>query len=143
MPFWQFFRKGWDGRALLVRPSKMHHSIWKILFVLGANEYLERLGGKIRKCSFMLKYSKITVCLITKCSSQILMTFPDGFKINLDHCEPLSQGLFMKAMFLRYHSRFFNCLSHPNLCATLATDQKWPLNCLRISYQSLAKCHLP
>ena len=58
MPFWQFFTKGWDGRALSVRPSQMHHSIWKILFVLGANEYLERLEGKIRKCLFF--YSKIT-----------------------------------------------------------------------------------
>ena len=49
MPFWQFFRKGWDGRALLVRPSKTHHRIWKIIFVLSAHEYLERLEGKIRK----------------------------------------------------------------------------------------------
>ena len=30
----------------------MHHSISKILFVLGANEYLERLEGNIRKCLF-------------------------------------------------------------------------------------------
>jgi hypothetical protein len=30
--------------------SKMHHSIWKILFASGANEYLERLEGKIWKC---------------------------------------------------------------------------------------------
>ena len=39
----------------------MHHSISKILFVLDADEYLERLEGKIRKCLFffMLKYSKI------------------------------------------------------------------------------------
>ena len=51
------FSEGWDGRALLVQPSKMHHSIWKILFVLGANEYLERLEGKIRKCLFF--YVKI------------------------------------------------------------------------------------
>ena len=57
MPFWQFFRKGWDGRALLVRPSKMHHSIWKTIFVLGADEYLERLEVKIRKCLFF--YVKI------------------------------------------------------------------------------------
>ena len=42
----------------------------------------------------------------------------------------------------RYHSRFFYCLAHPNLSATLATDQKWPLSCLRISYQNLAECHL-
>ena len=41
----------------------MHHSIWKIPFVLQANKYLERLGDKIRKSaySFMLNYSKITV----------------------------------------------------------------------------------
>ena len=37
--------------------SKMHHSIWKILSVLGTNEYLERLEGKIRKCLFF--YVKI------------------------------------------------------------------------------------
>ena len=35
----------------------MHHSIWKNLFVLGADEYLERLEGKIRKCLFF--YVKI------------------------------------------------------------------------------------
>ena len=49
MPVWQFFRKGWDGRALLVQPSEMRHTIWKILFVSGADEYLERLEGRIRK----------------------------------------------------------------------------------------------
>jgi hypothetical protein len=27
-------------------------------------------------------------------------------------------------MYSRYHSRFFDCLAHPNLIATLATDQK-------------------
>ena len=62
MLIWQFFRKGWDGRALLVQPSKTHHSIWKIIFVLGADEYLERLEGKIRGCLFFyVKNSKITV----------------------------------------------------------------------------------
>ena len=58
--FCQFLRKGWDGRTLLVRPSKMQDSIWKIIFVLNADEYLERLEGNITY-SFMLKYSKITV----------------------------------------------------------------------------------
>ena len=52
VPFWQFFRKGWDGRALLVRPSKMHNSTRKIAVVLGADECLERLEGKIQKCLF-------------------------------------------------------------------------------------------
>ena len=32
----------------------MHHGIWKIVFVLGADEYLEKLEGKIRKCFFRL-----------------------------------------------------------------------------------------
>jgi hypothetical protein len=54
VPFWQF---GWDGRALLVRPSKMHHRIGKILFVLSADEYLARLEGKIKMCLFF--YVKI------------------------------------------------------------------------------------
>ena len=31
---------------------KMHHSIWKILFVLGTDEYVERLEGKTRKRLF-------------------------------------------------------------------------------------------
>ena len=53
MPFWQFFRKGWDGRALLVQPSKSNHGIWKILFVLCFYEYLERLEGKIINCIFL------------------------------------------------------------------------------------------
>ena len=35
----------------------MHPSIQKILFVLGAYEYLERQEGKIRKCLFF--YVKI------------------------------------------------------------------------------------
>ena len=41
-------------------------------------------------------------------------------------------------MFIRYILRFFDCLAHPNLSATYATDQKSPLCHLRISYQSLA-----
>ena len=34
---------------------------------------------------------------------------------------------------IRYHSRIFDCLAHPKLSAALATDQQWPLSCLRIS----------
>ena len=40
--------------------------------------------------------------------------------------------------YIRYLLRFFDCLAHPNLSATFATDQKWPICHLRISYQSLA-----
>ena len=61
MSFWQFFRMGCDGCALLVQPLKSDHSKWKILLVLSSYEYLERLEGKTRDgIFFMLKYSKIT-----------------------------------------------------------------------------------
>ena len=53
------------------------------------------------------------------------------------------QKYFYKYIHRRYILRFFDCIGHPNLNATLATDQKWTLSCLHISYQSLAECHLP
>ena len=63
VPIWQFFRMGWNGRALLNHPSSIPHKNRKIIFVLGADEYIERLVGKIRECLF-LKYFKITVCIV-------------------------------------------------------------------------------
>ena len=57
VPIWQFFSMGSDGRALLVQPSKMHH-----LFVLGADEYLEKLESAYY---FMLKYSKQQCVLLS------------------------------------------------------------------------------
>ena len=41
-------------------------------------------------------------------------------------------------LYIRYLLRLFDCLAHPNLGAPFATDQKWPICHLRISYQSLA-----
>ena len=53
MPFWQFFRLGRDGHALLVRPSKFPPDrISKILFALGADEFLAMLEGKIGEGPF-------------------------------------------------------------------------------------------
>ena len=43
-----------------------------------------------------------------------------------------------RRVYIRYLLRFFDCLTHPNLSATFATDQKWPICHLCISYQSLA-----
>ena len=57
VPFWQFFRMGWDGRARLGRPSKIPHRNRKIIVVWGADEYIERLEGKIREYLFF--YVKI------------------------------------------------------------------------------------
>ena len=48
---------GWEGRALLGRPSRIPHRNWKFFFVLGADEYVERLEGKIRESLFF--YVKI------------------------------------------------------------------------------------
>ena len=47
-----FFRMGRDGRALLVRPSRIPHRNWKIIFVLGSYESLEILQGKTREGPF-------------------------------------------------------------------------------------------
>ena len=57
VPLWQFFRMGWDGSDLLDRPSRIPKKKRKIIFVLGADEYVERLEGKIRECLFF--YVKI------------------------------------------------------------------------------------
>ena len=48
---------GWDGRALLGRPSRIPRRNWKIIFVFGADEYIERLEGKSIECLFF--YVKI------------------------------------------------------------------------------------
>ena len=49
VPFWQFFRQGRNGSALLVRPSRIPH---RIIFALGADEFLAMLEGKIREAPF-------------------------------------------------------------------------------------------
>ena len=52
VPFWQFFRKGRDGCALIVWPSKIPHRNSKNIFALGADEFLVMLEGKIREGPF-------------------------------------------------------------------------------------------
>ena len=58
MPFWQYFRKGWNGRALLVRPSKSNHSNCKKSFCFRCRWIYKILESAY---SFILKYSKIIV----------------------------------------------------------------------------------
>ena len=63
VPFWHFFRQGRDGHALLVRPSRIPHRNLKILFALGADEFLAMLEGKIREAPFFkVGFGNITVC---------------------------------------------------------------------------------
>ena len=52
VPFWQFFRHGQDGHALLVRPSRIPRRFSKIIFALGADDFLVMLEGKIREAPF-------------------------------------------------------------------------------------------
>ena len=47
MPFWQFFRMGCDGRALVVWPSTIPQRNLENLFVLDTYESLGRLKGKM------------------------------------------------------------------------------------------------
>ena len=53
VPSWQFSRQGRDGRALSVWPSRIPHRISKIIFALGADEFLAMLEGKIREAPFL------------------------------------------------------------------------------------------
>ena len=70
MPFWQFFRMGLDGSALLVPPSIILHRNSKNIFVLGADYSLERLEGKTRKGPFSkVQSGKITVWLAKNTNS--------------------------------------------------------------------------
>ena len=51
IPFIHFYPHGYaHGCALLGRPSRIPHRNWKIVFVLGTDEYKERLEDKIRVC---------------------------------------------------------------------------------------------
>jgi hypothetical protein len=43
---------GQEGRALIVRPSRIPHRISKTLFVLGSYEFLVMLEGKFRETPF-------------------------------------------------------------------------------------------
>ena len=52
VPILQFFRKGRDGHALLMRPSRIPHRISKIIFVFCSYEFLAILEGKIREAPF-------------------------------------------------------------------------------------------
>ena len=47
-----FLRQGRDGRALLVRPSRIPFWISKIIFALGSYEFLVMLECKTRKGLF-------------------------------------------------------------------------------------------
>ena len=51
---------------------------------------------------------------------------------------PLATKRQQESINIRYLLRLFDCLANPNLGAPFATDQKWPICHLRISYQSLA-----
>ena len=60
--FGNFFRKGRDGHALIVWPSKISRRNPKILFALGAEEFLVMLQGKIREAPFFkVQSGKTTV----------------------------------------------------------------------------------
>ena len=59
-----FFRKGRDGCALLVQPSKSNHSNWKIIFILGSYEWKARLE--------MVYFSTLINKIITVCLTRAL-----------------------------------------------------------------------
>jgi hypothetical protein len=83
----------------------------------------------------MILQYEIRMC--QKIHNKVTMTMSSYFNFLL--ILPISR----KAIFQHFHEYLWIGLSHPNLSATLAADQKLPLTCLCISYQILAECHLP
>ena len=75
-------------------------------------------------------------------STVIFWTFTDPPNVSIDTVlnllSPSNQSLCWCNMCIRYLLRFVDCLAHPNLGATFATDEKWPICHLHISYQGLA-----
>ena len=87
------------------------------------------------------KKPKVTKFVVIKSCSKLF--FQNRCKMdakastNITTKTKTNQNLF-RYIHNRYLLRFFDCLAHPNLGAPFATDQKWPLCHLHISYQSLA-----
>ena len=59
---------------MLVQPTKSNRGNWKILFVLGSYEYLERLEGKIRDGIFFFvnKSDNYSVANIANATANIV-----------------------------------------------------------------------
>ena len=83
------------------------------------------------------KSSSLTQNLLKPCKPQD-NTYQANFDTNSIAAITFSSQFYEIKIYIRYLFRFFYCLAHPNLSATFATDEKWPLCHLHISYQSLA-----
>ena len=92
----------------------------------------------LNKCNiWMLFYHHETIKCVTYFKFLSTIIWMVSFLPDLSNVT-LQISLFEDSILNRYLLRFFDCLVHPNLSATFATDQKWPLCHLCISYQSLA-----
>ena len=94
MPFWQFYRQGRDGRALLVWPSRIPRWISKILFALGFYEFLAMLEAKLERPHFLkVQSGKITVVTLYLLSiGQRLIVF----SLNVNLRFPILWGIYWK-----------------------------------------------
>ena len=112
MPFWQYFRKGWNGCALLVQPSKSNHSNCKKYFCFRCRWIYKILESAY---SFILKYSKIIVwehlslakllkgfTLILLCLILLHLSWPKHASIALTVLE--KQNIAGKTFFFNEHS---------------------------------------
>ena len=79
-------------------------------------------------------YSNSTVLATPTNETLTNLTLSDGTMNTLLEQESIEWTPYVSS---RYHSRFFDCLAHPNISATLATDQKMTLK--KLSSYLLAK----
>ena len=84
------------------------HSIWKILFVLGANECIERLEGKIRKCLFFYveilannSVKLVSYCIFLVGNLGLMASIPSFLPLSTSKMRPLWNTQFSpKILFL-------------------------------------------
>ena len=110
MPFWQFFRQGRDGRALLVQPSRIPHRISKNIFALGANEFLAMLEGKIRVTPFLKVQSGKKKCEYKKIMKSKLPNWSKATQfcfIIRAHCATLLERLLLQHQQKSWCATFF------------------------------------
>ena len=96
--------------------SRIPHRISKILFALGADEFLAMLEGKVREAPFFkVQSGKITVCAIsaqtsqegikcTKAKEQLRSYFPNMYTVDLGQ-DRLFRKLLLSGLYWTYQGR--------------------------------------
>ena len=119
MPFWQFFRKGWDGHALLVQPSISAHRKWPEMIVSAStNQVWTKIT--IRSYAWSFGHSDPDPSNV-KCTSWPFPIIKNRIEIHYSMLFNIKKYAVMYYMF--HHSNFHDC--------KWSTDK----SCTRVEYK--------